>query len=108
MTDFQALRIRSIASLLQSHNDCNKRYQKEQKDADLIDGKAGVMNGVKGLSGETEPPQMHSVDPVMSKDKGGKKEVKKQPNPVGKGAPSDYQSGKTRSSSVDNTPAKKK
>jgi len=44
----------------------------------------------------------------MSKDKGGKKEAKKLPNPVGKGAPSDYQAGKSRSSSVDNIPAKKK
>jgi len=44
----------------------------------------------------------------MSKDKGAKKEVKKQPNPVGKGAPSDYQASKNRSSSVDMTPPKKK
>ena len=43
----------------------------------------------------------------MSKDK-GKKEAKKLPNPVGKGAPSDYQAGKNRSSSVDSAPAKKK
>ena len=44
----------------------------------------------------------------MSKDKGGKKEQKKLPNPVGKGAPSDYQAGKNRSSSVDSVPTKKK
>ncbi|MES2277458.1 MAG: hypothetical protein V4592_15650 [Bacteroidota bacterium] len=44
----------------------------------------------------------------MSKDKGAKKETKKLPNPVGKGAPSDYQAGKSRSSSVDNIPSKKK
>lgn len=44
----------------------------------------------------------------MSKDKGAKKEAKKLPNPVGKGAPSDYQASKTRSSSVDNVSSKKK
>jgi hypothetical protein len=43
----------------------------------------------------------------MSKDKPGKN-VKKQPNPVGKGAPSDYQAGKKSSSSLDSTPNKKK
>lgn len=36
----------------------------------------------------------------MSKDKGSK-ETKKLPNPVGKKAPSDYQSGKSSSSSLD-------
>ena len=36
----------------------------------------------------------------MSKDKGSK-ETKKLPNPVGKKAPSDYQSGKSSVSSLD-------
>jgi hypothetical protein len=44
----------------------------------------------------------------MSKDKGTRDGKKKLPNPVGKGAPSDYQAGKTRSSSLDSTPPKKK
>lgn len=44
----------------------------------------------------------------MSKNKGTKKETKKLPNPVGKGAPSDYQASKTRSSSIDNVSTKKK
>ncbi len=35
----------------------------------------------------------------MSKDKGSKN-VKKLPNPVGKKAPSDYQSGKSRNDSL--------
>jgi len=43
----------------------------------------------------------------MSKDKPGKN-VKKLPNPVGKGAPSDYQTGKKSSSSLDSTSTKKK
>jgi len=43
----------------------------------------------------------------MSKDKPGKN-VKKAPNPVGKKPPSDYQSGKKSSSSLDSTISKKK
>jgi len=43
----------------------------------------------------------------MSKDK-GVKNVKKQPNPVGKGAPSDYQAGKKSVSKLDIAPAGKK
>jgi len=46
-----------------------ERYQEEQKYADLIDGKTGVMNGVKGLNGEAEPSEMHFVHPVMDKNK---------------------------------------
>jgi hypothetical protein len=42
----------------------------------------------------------------MSKDK-GTKNVKKLPNPVGKGAPSDYQAGKKSVSSMDNGSKKK-
>jgi hypothetical protein len=44
---------------------------------------------------------------IMSKDK-GVKNVKKLPNPVGKGAPSDYQAGKKSSSSLDTGGGKKK
>lgn len=44
----------------------------------------------------------------MSKDKGNRDNKKKLPNPVGKGAPSDYQASKNRSSSVDTVPSKKK
>ena len=44
----------------------------------------------------------------MSKDKGNRDNKKKLPNPVGKGAPSDYQAGKNRSSSIDVVPSKKK
>jgi len=43
----------------------------------------------------------------MSKDK-GMKNVKKQPNPMGKGAPSDYQAGKKSVSKLDMPAAKKK
>jgi hypothetical protein len=44
----------------------------------------------------------------MSKDKGTRDKNKKLPNPVGKGAPSDYQASKGRSSSTDVVPSKKK
>ena len=57
---------------LQRHDEGNEWYQEEQKDADLIDGKTGIMNGVKGLNGEVEPAVMHAVHPVMGKDKGAK------------------------------------
>jgi hypothetical protein len=43
----------------------------------------------------------------MSKDKGSR-ETKKLPNPVGKKGPSDYQSGKTSSSSLDSPLSTKK
>lgn len=46
----QAFQIMGLPLFLQSHNDCNERYQKEQKYADLIDSKAGVMDGIKGLN----------------------------------------------------------
>ncbi|GAB2979851.1 hypothetical protein GCM10027049_14000 [Mucilaginibacter puniceus] len=42
----------------------------------------------------------------MSKDKPGR-DKKKLPNPVGKGAPSDYQSGKKSVSKIDVIPKKK-
>ena len=44
----------------------------------------------------------------MSKDKGNRDNKKKLPNPVGKGAPSDYQASKNRSSSTDVVTNKKK
>lgn len=44
----------------------------------------------------------------MSKDKGNRDNKKKLPNPVGKGAPSDYQAGKQSSSSINIVPTKKK
>jgi len=57
---------------LQSYNERNQWHHEEQKDADLIDGKTGVMNGVKGLNGEAEPSEMHFVHPVMGKNKSTK------------------------------------
>lgn len=46
------------------------------------------------------------IQPIMSKDKPGR-DKKKLPNPVGKGAPSDYQSGKKTVSKIDIIPKKK-
>ena len=46
--------------------------QVKQNYADLVDRKTRVMDCIKGLNRELKPAAMHSVHPVMGKDKDAK------------------------------------
>jgi hypothetical protein len=58
-----------LATPSRNQTECDQWHQVKQNYADLVDSKTRVMNCIKGLNRELKPTAMHSVHPVMGKDK---------------------------------------